>query len=173
MANSEISKLKRTLGLGGRTNKYKIILNGVGGGPTGETVDILAKSTTMPGRSFNDISIYVQGRRVIVAGEATYDGTWSVVFNDNDKHDLRTKFNKWMEFIDSVATNSRGAQDHTSYMSTAILQQLSSSDNSVTAEYELYNIYPKNLSEITLGDDISSIIEFTVEFNYSHWKKKS
>lgn len=166
-----LEDLKSTLGLGARANKYKIILNGVGGGPEGAMVDTLAKSTAIPSRSFADIEIWYQGRLVTVAGEAQYSDAWSITFMDDEKHTLRGKFNDWMEFIDSVANNSRDANTHNSYMTIGKVQQLSTVDNSITAEYEFSNVYPKNMSDSALADDSADLIEFSVEFNYSYWTK--
>lgn len=169
--SSVIDSLKTTLGLGARANKYRIIINPKGGGPSGAFVDTLAKNTTIPARGFADISLYVQGRLINIAGEAEYDGTWSVTFMDTQEHTLRGKFNDWMNFIDNYATHNRGATDHNSYMGTATVQQLNTATNEPTASYELYNLYPKSMSEISLSDDSQELVEFTVDFNYSHWTK--
>ena len=55
MGNSAIDELKSTLGIGARANKYRVIINGVLGGPSGKMIDVLAKSASIPGRSFNEI----------------------------------------------------------------------------------------------------------------------
>jgi hypothetical protein len=164
-----IQSLKSTLGMGARTNKYRIILNAPGGGPTGPSVDILAKSATMPGRGFADVQVWVQGRELTVAGDATYDGTWSCTFMDTEDHMLRNKFIAWMDYIDSFDGHTRGASSAPDYMTEITIQQLSTIDNSMKAECKLQNAYVKNISEITYSDETSGVIEFTAEFNYSHW----
>jgi len=172
MANSEIDKLKNTLGMGARANKYRVIINGDGKRFSfGEEADILCKSASIPSRSFAEIEIWNQGKLTVVAGDASYGDTWSVTFLDTEDHQMRTQFNEWMEFIDSVNTNARGANNHDEYMSTAVLQQLSTVDNSVTAEYTFYDIWPKNMSESALSDDSQELIEFSIEFNYTTWEK--
>lgn len=167
--SSVINSLKNTLGIGSRANKYRVIINGVGGGPSGEYIDVLAKSTSIPTRSIADIEVWNQGRLTVIAGDVSFDGTWSVTFLDAEDHFLRKKFIAWMEYIDSAIKHNREATDHSSYMSTAKLQQLSTIDNKPTASYNFEDIYPKSISDSTLDDSNSEMIEFTVEFNYSSW----
>lgn len=165
-----INDLKQTLGMGARANKYKVIINGKSG-VGGQIIDVLCKNTVVPGRSFNDIEVWNQGRLTVVAGEASFDGTWAVTFMDTERHTLRGKFIAWMEYIDSAVNHSRGTVSHTDYMGTAELQQLSTKDNRPTAKYLLEDIYPKSISESTLSDESQEILEFTVEFNYTTWAK--
>jgi len=173
MGNSQIQLLKKTLGIGARSNKYRVTINGNGKNfAVGEMGDILCKNTTLPGRSFADIEVWNQGRLTVVAGDAQYDGTWSCTFLDDEYHKLRTMFINWMEFIDSVVNHSREAVDHSSYMNDAILEQLSTVDNNTTAKYILFDVYPKSLSDSTYSDDSQDLIEFTVEFNFSSWTKE-
>jgi len=171
MGNSKISELKRTLGMGARANKYRVTIVGVGGGPNGPMVDTLAKATAIPSRSTHEVEIWNQGKLTVIAGDADFSGTWNVTFMDTEDHSLRGQFIDWMEFIDSVAANSRGASDHSSYMSVGILQQLSTIDNSVTATYTFSDIWPKSISDSALSDDSSDMIEFSVEFNFTSWAK--
>jgi len=169
---SKIQALKNTLGLGARANKYKVIINGTGAKfPLGDFGDILCKSTTLPGRSFADIEIWDRGRKITVAGQAQFDGTWTCTFLDNQKHELRGKIIDWMEYIDSVANHSREAPNHNLYMNDAILQQLSTIDNKVLAEYYFSDVYPKSLGESTYSDESQELIEFNVDFSYSLWRK--
>ena len=171
MGSSVIDALKNTLGMGARTNKYKVIINGRGGGPSGNIVDVLAKSADIPSRSFTEIAIWNQGRLTNIAGASDFGSTWSVTFMDDASHTLRGQFVAWMEFIDSVASHSRAAGAHSAYMGDATIQQLDTSHNGVTASYTFSDVWPKSISASTMSDDNSAIIEFTVEFNYTSWSK--
>lgn len=166
---SIIDSLKNTLGLGARSNRYRIILNGVGGGPNGEYIDVLAKNTTIPGRSVADIEVWNQGRLTVIAGDAAFDGTWSVTFMDTEDHMLRRKFIQWLEYIDSPLNHSRDATSHSDYMTTAEVHQLSTTTGNKTVGYVLEDVYPKSISESAMDDSNAELIEFTVEFNYTSW----
>jgi len=172
MGSSKISSLKSTLGFGARANKYRVIINSVGGGPVGPIVDTLTKSASIPGRSFNEVEIWNQGRLTVVAGDADFSGTWNVTFMDTEDHTMRGKFIDWMEFIDSVKDHARGAADHSSYMTTAELHQLSTVDNASMAVYKFEDLWPKSISDTTMSDDSSDLIEFSVEFNFTFWSKE-
>lgn len=172
MGSSQIDALKTTLGIGARANKYRVTINGTGTNFVfGEEGDLLCKSASIPGRSFADIEVWNQGRLTVVAGDAQFDGTWTVTFMDTEEHKIRTQFIDWMEYIDSAVNHTRGAVDHSSYMNDAILEQLSTIDNSVTATYTLLDVYPKSISDSSLSDDSSDLVEFSIEFNYSSWIK--
>jgi len=172
MSNSQIDLLKNTLGIGARANKYRVTISGTGKRFSfGKEADLLCKSASIPGRSFADIEIWNQGRLTTVAGDAQFDGTWNVTFIDTEDHKIRGQFIDWMDYIDDAVNHSRGAIDHSSYMNDAKLEQLSTVDNSVTASYTLLDIYPKSISDSTMSDDSTDLVEFSVEFNYSNWVK--
>lgn len=173
MGNSTIDNLKKTLGMGARSNKYRVIIFDKGNEETLEPRigDLLCKTTTLPGRSFADIEVWNQGRLTVIAGPASFEGTWNVTFMDTENHSLRGRFLNWMEFIDSVANHKKESSNHDSYMSSAILQQLSTVDNSVTAEYLFNDVYPKSISESTYSDESEDLLEFSVEFNYTSFEK--
>ena len=168
MSSSVIQQLKTQLGMGARANKYRIILAGLKG-VDDIMVDTFAKSTAIPGRSFSDIEVRNQGRLTTVMGNAQFDGTWSVTFMDTEDHTLRKAFLSWMEYMDSVISHTKGPFTHIEYMTTSILEQLSTIDNSVKATYTFENVYPKSISDSSVSDDSQDLIEFTVEFNYSSW----
>jgi len=169
MGNSKIDTLKATLGMGARANKYRVIINGVGGGPSGPMVDTLAKNTAIPSRAINDIEIWDQGRLTTIAGAADFSGTWTVTFMDTQDHTLRKQFIAWMEFIDSAVNHDRGTPDNTTYMSTGQVHQLNTTDNSATVIYQFEDIWPKSISDSSLDDSSQDLIEFSVEFNFTTW----
>jgi len=165
--SSKIQELKNTLGIGARSNKYRIIINQM---EFSENVDILCKSSSLPGKSFADIEIYNRGRKLNFAGQAQFDGNWSCTFIDDENHSIRKLFINWMNYIDSTKNHSRKAVSINSYMKTAIIQQLSTITNKVTAEYIFNDLYPKSISESTYSDDSSELIEFNIEFSFSFWE---
>jgi len=165
-----LNTLKSKLGMGARSNKYRIIMSGIQDASLDTIkIDTLAKSTIIPQKSFHEIEIWDRGRQTIIAGDTDFSGTWSVTFMDSQDHSLRKSFLSWMDFMDDVLTNSRGAIDHNSYMTEVKLQILSTIDNSVTCEYILNDVWIKSISDSNLADDNSDLLEFTVEFNYSSW----
>lgn len=168
MASNTLQNMKNMLGMGARANKYRITLSGLQG-VDDLMVDTFARSTEIPGRSFSEIDVWDQGRKTTILGNASFDGTWSVVFIDTEDHSLRRKFLDWMEYMDSVIKNSKTATSHVDYMTTSMVEQLSTIDNVITATYVFENVFPRSISSSSVSDENSSLIEFTVEFNYSSW----
>lgn len=163
MANT-ISDLKTKLGAGLRTTKYSVQVNT----PSNlENIDTLAKATSFPQKTIDQIEVFSQGRKAMLQGETSYDHTWDVTFYETEEHAMREEFIKWMELIDDTETNihSEGSTD------IAIISQLDGKGN-ITATYEFYNLWPTVVSTIEMSDDsVNAIGECTITFSYDYWKK--
>jgi len=172
MANSKLNELKNTLGMGARVNKYKVMLAAPVGPNDDVKIDVLCKGSSIPAKTIGQIEVWNQGRKVIIAGDAQFENAWSLTFWDDQTLSLRKSFDDWLLFIDNFDEHSRGlSDDHNSYMTSAAkVQQLSTIDNSVTAEYTFYNMWPTGISSIDLADEsIDTLAEFTVDFAFSHF----
>lgn len=172
MASDTLQQLKSALSMGARANKYRIML-GAPVGPTGEDVliDTLGKAGAIPAKTIGQIEIWTQGRKLVVAGDATFENAWNLTFWNTQDHHLRDTFDKWLLYIDDMEAHSRGADTHESYMTeVAKIIQLNTTDNSEMATYEFRNLWPTGISAMDMGDDQQdSITEFSVDFAYSHW----
>jgi len=163
-----LNELKNQLGLGARTNRYKIIINGKNGFE-GKILDTLCKTTTMPSKSLSDKEIWYQGRKLTFAGETEFDGSWTVTFMDSQDLTIRNKILNWLNMIDNIDNHSKNYGTPSSYMGTAKVTQLNTSTNANMYSITIEDIYPKSISEISYSDEDSNIIEFSVDFNYSYW----
>lgn len=170
-----LQELKETLKMGARGNKYKVMLAAPVGPTDDFLVDTIAKGGAIPAKTMGQIEIWTQGRKLVVAGDATYENAWALTFWNTQELALRKGFDEWMNYIDDMDKHSRGATEHNSYMTDGgKIQQLNTSDNSVTATYQFYNMWPTGISAIEMADDQQdTITEFTVDFAYSHWVRVS
>ncbi len=166
-----LQELKTTLSMGARANKYKIMLAAPVGPTDDFTIDTVGKGGAIPAKTMGTIDIWTQGRKLVVAGDATFENAWALTFWNTQDLALRDGFDKWLLFIDDMEAHSRGASTHTDYMTEgAQIWQLNTSDNSVMATYNFYNLWPTGISAIDMADEsIDTITEFTVDFAYSHW----
>lgn len=169
-----LQKLKSTLGMGARANKYRITFGGAPVTlPSGDIIDTLCKGGSIPAKTIGTIEVFSQGRKLMLAGDASFENTWTLTFYNTQDLAIRKAFEDWMTFIDDFENHSRGASnDNNSYMSTGTrVAQLSTNDNStVTAEYEFHNMFPTNVSAVDLADETNDAVsEFTCDFAYSHW----
>ena len=168
MASLPIQQLKSTLGAGARSNRFKIIIPS----PIGidmETITTLVKSTSLPTKSFMDIETHIHGKKINIAGDITFQDTWSCNFLDTEEHTLRTGFDNWMKYIDTFQ-NQRSADGPMSYMTDITIQQLSTIDNSVTKSYTLKYAYPKELGSVNYDQSSPELISFDVTFKFSYWE---
>lgn len=166
-----LQELKETLKMGARGNKYKIMLAAPVGPTDDFLIDTVGKGGSIPAKTMGQVEIWTQGRKLVVAGDATYENTWALTFWNTQDLALRKGFDDWLLYIDNMETHSRGATTHNDYMTDGgKIQQLNTSDNSVMATYEFYNMWPTGISAIEMADDQQdTITEFTVDFAYSHW----
>ena len=166
-----LQELKESLKMGARGNKYKVMLAAPIGATDDFLIDTIAKGGAIPAKTMGQIEVWTQGRKLVVAGDATYENAWALTFWNTQDLALRNGFDKWLLFIDDMEAHKRGTDEHNGYMTDgAKIQQLSTADNSVTAEYSFYNLWPTGISAIDMADDQQdTITEFTVDFAYSHW----
>lgn len=168
MASLPIQQLKSTLGAGARSNKFKIIVPS----PVGidmQTITTLVKSTSLPTKSFMDIETYIHGKKINIAGDITFQDTWTCSFLDTEDHSLRTGFDNWMKYIDTFQ-NVRSAGSPMDYMTDIIIQQLSTIDNTPTKTYTLKYAYPKELGSVSFDQSNPELISFDVTFKFSYWE---
>lgn len=171
MASGKLQELKTALAMGARGNKYKIMLAAPVGPQDDMLIDTVGKGGAIPAKTIGQIEVWTQGRKLVVAGDATFENAWNLTFWNTQDLALHDAFDKWLLFIDDVEAHSRGANDHISYMTeTAKIEQLNTTDNSVMATYEFRNLWPTGISAIDMADDQQdTITEFSVDFAYSHW----
>ena len=160
-----LETLKSTLGLGARANKFRVQLS-----YGGSDMDVLAKATSLPDVTLGTVEVWYKGRKMLVAGEAQYAGTWDVTFYNTAEMDLRQVFIKEIERIDSYVTEVKSVTSNLEYMKDLYVSQLDS-QNQPTKTYTLHNAYPTVVSSVEYGSDTAdTITDFTVTFAYSHWE---
>jgi len=170
-----LQDLKSTLGMGARANRYKVMLSAPIGPSDDFTLNTLCKGASIPAKTIGQIEVEKQGRKLVIAGDASYENTWTLTFWNTEEMDLKKGFEDWLDYIDNMVTHSRGASTHNDYMTEgAKIQQLSTIDNSVKAEYKFFNFWATNISIIDLADDSrDTITEFSVDFAFSHFERIS
>lgn len=166
-----LQELKETLKMGARGNKYLVMLAAPIGVTDDFQINTIAKGGSIPAKTVGQIEIWTQGRKLVVAGDATYENAWTLTFWNTEDMALRKGFDDWMLHIDNMETHTRGVSSHTEYMTDGgQISQLNTTDNTIAATYTFYNMWPTGISAIDMADDQQDMItEFTVDFAYSHW----
>ena len=194
-----ITNFKSALrGGGARPNLFEVSMNwpsgdnmGVWGNSVEEEFQFLCKAAALPSSNITPIEIPFRGRTLKVAGDRTFD-VWTITIINDENFRLRTKFEEWMNGI-SKLSDASGATSPTSYMASAVVNQLgrganqdrhskgpsaaASTDGSAGISdikplrtYYFSDIFPTEVSEIALSyDNTDTIEEFTVTFQVQYW----
>ena len=174
----------RLAGGGARPNLFEVTLPsfpgaaedfwGEGENESNTKMSFLCKAAVLPASNVPEIPVAFRGRILKVAGDRTFD-PWTVTIINDEDFGLRTSFEAWMNKL-SKLNDATGVTNPTSYMTNAYVKQLgrgskrfseenSGGESSVLRTYKFYDIWPTNVSEISLGYDQSDAIEeFTVTF---------
>lgn len=99
-----MSKIRDTLSVlqsGARNNKYKVIY------PLfGEELDILCHASSNPGREIGTVEVFLKGRKYIMAGDMSDEGTWSITIYNTQDFLVRSFFLKVIAGIQDFNTPS-------------------------------------------------------------------
>lgn len=173
MALYTVDKLNAALKGGARSDKYYIEIGSPVGAPGlsfGEDELVLCSVASFPPRNIGEVDAWVQGRKLKLPGDSVFDQTWDIDFYNTPDHDIRSKFIKWANSIDTYINNWHTCfpQD---FMVTLKIHQVNCEGNPV-ATYEIYNAWPSSIGNIEVGaDKVNTIETFSVQFTYSHWDK--
>tara|TARA_Y100000004_G_scaffold196827_1_gene268284 strand:- start:103 stop:678 length:576 start_codon:yes stop_codon:yes gene_type:complete len=175
--SSSINGFLSNIGQGVKPNMFEVeILFPDGQGD--QTVNLLCKSTALPGSSLGSIDVPFRGRTVKIVGDRTFDN-WSATFFNDKEMKIRSKFESWMQQMNTHEGNTAPlflpeTGGGTGYMQTLKVKQLEKNDQtpggSELRTYTLWHAFPISISQIDLAyDSNDQIEEFSVEFQMSYW----
>jgi hypothetical protein len=179
----------RLAGGGARPNLFEVsiptfpssISDAWGSGDQSEngTMKFLCKAANLPASTVAQVPVPFRGRTLKVAGDRTF-APWVVTIINDEDFQLRTAFERWANVI-SKLDDATGVTNPSSYMTDAYVQQLGrgaerfsttneGGESAVLRTYKFYDIFPTEISEITLSYDDSDAIEtFTVTFEVQYF----
>ena len=177
---SNVNDFLQKVGQGVKPNMFEVripfptTLTGSGSSDD-ELVSLLCKSTALPGSSLGSIDVPFRGRTVKIVGDRTFDN-WSATFFNDKEMKVRSKFEQWMENMNTHEANTAPLFTPGStakYMVDIEVDQLEK-DGTTTGtalrSYKLWHAFPISISQIDLAyDSNDQIEEFTVEFQMSYW----
>jgi hypothetical protein len=165
-ASVAINDMKNALQGGARSNKYRVYLEKIG---DSKTADLLCKSSSFPGKTIGEIEVWNQGRKLIIPGDTSFTNEWTLSFYNTQDHKLRLNIIEWMRQIDDFKENKH-ASDVDSISSEMKVFQINA-DGSEGQGYIFYNVFPKDIGEITVEDESADAIqEFDVSFSFTNWE---
>lgn len=180
MADVIQGMLQSALGDGARSTKFEAYINfsTAAIGPQNTDIYMHVKTTAFPGKTHEPIDLRYKGRSIPIRGQVKYENTWSCTFYLTEGHELKLAFENWVESLDqtqnmSANLNSQvraGQAAGTGFASDFMIAQMDFSGEGQTSVYNLHNIFPKSVSSVQVDySSIGTVLEFTVEFAYSHY----
>ena len=168
----KIADFKSKLSGGGaRSNLFEVVLSFPDVAPADTNVldksRFLVKSAALPASTVTPLEVAFRGRTLKLAGDRTFESWTITVINDTD-FSIRSAFENWMNKINRVSDNT-GVTDPALYQADAFVYQLDR-DGSTLRAYHFYDLFPTNISSITLAYETDAIQEFTVEMQVLWWE---
>lgn len=159
-----LDAIKNDLAEGARVNKYKVTISLLSG-----KVESLAKATSLPGHTIGQAEVFSQGRKVPLAGDATYD-TWDCTFYNDTAMTVNQACHDWMKDVDDFKGNTSAKSALGDYGQDITVEQLDRKQGTMKT-YTLKNAWPTTVSEVSLSADTDGgVSETTVTFAYTHYE---
>ena len=177
MANVIQTMIHNTLGDGARSTKFDCLIGLDSYKKGSKMISTFVKTASFPGKSHEVIDLKFKGRNIPVRGQTKYENTWSCTFYLDEMHSLKKAFEDEIEMLDihsfgniSSRVKFNQSANSTNYTKILTIVQLDFDGTQKTAVYNLYNVFPKSVSQVdTDYSEVGKIQEFTVEFSYSHF----
>ena len=160
-----IDEFKAQLIAGGpRANRFRVFIP-----RAGNKIEFLCQAAQIPAMTVGQVTVPFRGMNLKLAGDRTFE-PWAVTVINDVEFSVRNAMEQWQLDI-SQLDSGIGATNNDYLLSRAFVEQLNK-DDSVLARYEFFNMFPKNIGAIELSyDTVDALVEFTVDFTFSHWER--
>jgi hypothetical protein len=171
MANIDDFKAN-LLGGGARANQFRVTVTAPPGIAIGLDVrrsSFLCRASNLPALSIAEIAVPFRGRNIYIAGDRTFDETWTTTFMNDTDFMIRTAMELWSNGINDLANNT-GVVAPSDYQSDLTVEQLDR-DDTVLKTYIFRSAFPTAISSIELTSENADAIEqFDVSWRYQHFE---
>ena len=171
MANIDDFKAQ-LIGGGARANQFKVTVNtppGINTGLETRRMSFLCRGSNLPAQTLTEIAIPFRGRSIYIAGDRTFDETWSTTYMNDTDFMIRNGIELWMNGINDLANNT-GVVAPSDYQADLTVEQLDR-DDLVLKTYIFRSAWPTSVSAIELtSDQADAIEEFEVTWRYQHFE---
>ena len=160
------------LGGGARANQFEVTITRPSipiGLPDLEKTSFLVRAASLPAMTLGEIAVPFRGRSIYIAGDRTFDETWSTTFLNDTDFMIRNAMEKWSNGINNLKT-ATGVTNPNLYQVDLTVQQLDRGGD-LLKEYKFINAWPTSISAIDLTSDAADAIEeFEVTWRYQHFE---
>ena len=171
---NRITKLKNALGIGARSNRFRIYITfpaglDVSAMGLSETCDILCKSCDgFPESKADSSEVKTQGRSYFVPKQADNGGDFKATFYNSETYDLYRAFVSWVKAVDHPVSNTTTGSPSDVSVTLKVAQLDSAESETIVGCY--YEAFCTSVANIQFsGDSASDPEEFEVTWKYSYF----
>ena len=160
------------LGGGARANQFRVTITppaGIAIGLDVRRASFLVRASNLPAQTLGEIVVPFRGRQIYIAGDRTFDDTWSTTFLNDTDFMVRNAMELWMNGINDLAdgTGTSTLADYQTYLQVEQLDR----DDTILKTYIFRSAWPTSVAQIYLSSDTADAIEeFEVTWRYQHFE---
>ena len=171
MANIDDFKAN-LIGGGARANQYRVTVTpppGIAIGLDVRRTSFLVTASTLPEQTLGEISIPFRGRQIYIAGDRTFETSWTTTFMNDTDFMIRNAMERWSNGINDLA-EATGVIAPADYQTDLTVEHLDR-DDTVLKTYIFRSAWPTTIGAIELTNDTQDTIEtFDVTWRYQHFE---
>ena len=170
---AQIDDFKANLiGGGARANQFRVTITeppGIAIGLDVRRTSFLVRGTNLPAQTLAEIAIPFRGRSIYIAGDRSFDETWSTTFMNDTDFMIRNAMERWCNGINDLADNT-GVIAPGDYQTDLTVEHLDR-DDTVLKSYIFRSACPNSVTAIDLTNEAADAIEtFDVTWRYQHFE---
>jgi len=160
------------LGGGARANQFRVTITppaGIAIGLDVRRASFLVRASNLPAQTLGEIAIPFRGRQIYIAGDRSFEDTWSTTFLNDTDFMVRNAMELWMNGINDLADGT-GTSTLADYQTDLQVEQLDR-DDTILKTYIFRSAWPTSVAQIDLSSDTADAIEeFEVTWRYQHFE---
>ena len=160
------------LGGGARANQFRVTITppaGIAIGLDVRRASFLVRGSNLPAQTLGEIVVPFRGRQIYIAGDRTFEDTWSTTFLNDTDFMVRNAMELWMNGINDLADGT-GTSALADYQTDLQVEQLDR-DDTILKTYIFRSAWPTTVAQIDLTSDTADAIEeFEVTWRYQHFE---
>ena len=160
------------LGGGARANQFRVTITppaGIAIGLDVRRASFLVRASNLPAQTLGEITVPFRGRQIYIAGDRTFEDTWSTTFLNDTDFMIRNAMELWMNGINDLADGT-GTSTLADYQTDLQVEQLDR-DDTILKTYIFRSAWPTSVAQIDLSSDTADAIEeFEVTWRYQHFE---
>ena len=160
------------IGGGARANQYRVTVTpppGIAIGLDVRRTSFLVTASNLPAQTLAEIAIPFRGRSIYIAGDRSFEETWTTTFINDTDFMIRNAMERWSNGINDLAAGT-GVVAPADYQTDLFVEHLDR-DDTILKSYIFRNSWPTTIAAIELTNEAADAMEtFEVTWRYQHFE---